>query len=445
MNVMPFRGTARFCSSMVMAPSALTPKTKVIVLGVTSHLAASIVRRALEIGHTVIGTSRASDFKGLNPSKNLELSHIPRDKVTDVEAWKRFAESKLFLGDSVLVVNAMGGAHCEGDETLLTKNIDPVVAALDGIQTVAKVRGLKKFHFLNISSLAAEICSDSGYGKAKKECDNILLARGPEDMTILRVSYAMNPPAINGGITPVSDEHWYAADQLAAMPFQIVLGDKEVPMQPVAHSDIADVVCNSLSFKGKEIINAVGPEIVTQVVFAGFFAKVLGKDFNPILVNPQVGTLLAKHFSKGHFSLYAIDAINKGGILRDPGPFKLRKRGPLLSIEDQYKMKENDEISIVAPPIKEHLKEIFKKIIRSPEAARDAFLAGRIFIADQFSTISTCIFARLIIGFFGTLCKGAIIPVKRDGVSYKVKITDKDEFNEKARLNINKFAQTGRV
>lgn len=443
MSIACLKGAARFCSIKGSVSSIIAPKTKVIVLGGTSHLAGSIVHRALELGYSVIGTSRAVDFKGLKPSGNLDLVHIPADRVTDVATWKKFAESKIFFGDRVLVVNAMGGANCEALETLETKNIDPVVAALEGIQSVAKVRALEKFHFLNLSSLAAEICSESGYGKAKKECDSILLEKGPEDMTILRVSYAVNPPARGGGTNSVSDEHWYSVDQLATLPFQIVLGDKDVPMQPVALSDIADVACNSLFFKGKETVYAVGPQIVSQMYFAKFFANVLGKKFNPLFVDSKVGALLAKHFSKGHFSSYAIEAINKGGIVRDPGPFELRKGSPLLTLEDQYKIKDGEEISIVALPIIAHLRESIKKVFTNPEVARDTFSATRIFLADKFVGLRPGVFSAWVQAAFEALCRiGPSTSVTRDGVSYRVKIVAKDDFNKTARLNANKFAKS---
>ncbi len=364
--------TERMYSSTAALAAPKVPK--VIVLGATSHIAGGVVLEALRRGCDVTGTSRRPDFKGLKPSTNLDLVVIPKDKVTDVATWKKFAAGVIKSGDDVLVVNAMGGAHPEEGLTLEDLNIHPVVAALEGIQTVAKIKGVERFHFLQFSSASTEVCADP-YGDTKRKANKTILEMGPADTTILSVGYALSAPVRDGGKLLISNEHDYSPDQLAYMPLQIILGDGNVPIQPVALSDIAEVACNSLDYRGKETIFAVGPEIVTQTDLVKFFCTLMGRDFNPIDLPLDVATLIVKHFAKGHFAPYAVEAVSKGGIILPHGPFEARKGSSLLKLKDIYPVREGDEFVTVAPPIKAHLREVVRKIATDPGAARDSLLA----------------------------------------------------------------------
>ena len=358
----------------------------VIILGGTGHLGSKIAESALKRGWRVYATTRQKNAGGLASAERFTWLTMPSESVADSSKWKALVDKLNLDGMKVLVVNAMGGAHPKKGESLYDLNAAPTFAAFEGIADSLEGKDIQSCSYVHYSSLAAELVKDE-YGAVKTKIDETLMAtKKLANLTILRVSYALEQGINRVQNVYVDNKHAYAPEQTACLPLQPVLGDGNQPVPVVFTTDIVDATFNTADRSGKTVINTISSEKVTQIALAKVFTEMIGKKFRPLHIPLHEAKLLAKHFPMGHFAPYAVEYCEVvPNIFMCYKPFEELLGRPTMTIEEGYLIPDGHKLDYAKPPIKEHSKMVFRKLRTCPEARRDTFKAISGIIYSSFS------------------------------------------------------------
>ena len=157
-----------------------------------------------------------------------------------------------------------------------------------------------------------------------------------------------------------------------------VLGTGNQFQQPVYQGDLFEAIINASAVDHHEIIDALGPDVMTQKEMFEFFAKLSGRKFKPVSIPYGLAKVIAEHFPMGRISAYSIAAFqeleqeHKNKPLCDKAFTQLVGR-PTLGMKDVYLC--NDEsgepIVLARPPVVEHIQAIAAKLLRCPKARRE--------------------------------------------------------------------------
>lgn len=147
--------------------------------------------------------------------------------------------------------------------------------------------------------------------------------------------------------------------------------------QPVYVGDLVQALFNGMEANQNCVINAVGPEQMTQESMVKFFLDLAGKPFKPVKIPYEICEVMAKHFPKGRLAPYAVSLLKHmerntpEPLSKDPFETIVGKQ--LTTISHIYERSENKNFKFPKSPIFEHMQEILRAILIIPEARRDFF------------------------------------------------------------------------
>jgi uncharacterized protein YbjT (DUF2867 family) len=346
-------------------------KPTVLVLG-HGNLGNKVAEEAARQGHRVLITSRTK--KSIQLSKNVSIVNTPESTTKDQKFWRDLIGQNIQEKGRLLVVNGIGGTHPRPGETLHDLNVKTMVSSLSGIADgVKQNKSISDLHVVHYSSIAADY-SDHEYGQVKKEAEERAMSLGIDNLTALRVGYAVEPLIQGEHTNVIQNQHYYGPEQAVQLPCVPLIGDKQnrnrVMLQPVAMDDVAKATLNAAHTTGKHVIDAVGPELLTQEQFFHFFSDLLGKEFKPFYIPIETARLLAKHFSLGHFAPFAVEYCARNGIVLSPDKFEALVGDRLQTLADMYAGSDKP-LEFSRPPLVKHAKQIVSTLSSSAEARKD--------------------------------------------------------------------------
>jgi hypothetical protein len=275
--------------------------------------------------------------------------------------------------EEIVFINLLGASVAPPGKTLEDVNLIPATSAMEGLIRFRNQKG-KRCAFKHISSVAATVLDDSThYSKVRNLADKKLLEKAKSEnisFTSLRPGLIFNElqkdRMINMG-------HPYSPEQLSALPFQLILASGNQKMQPVFEKDLVEATLNAAELEHQEIIDALGPEIITQKEMMEFFVKLSQRKFRPLHIPIEVAKTISEFCPKGRFAPYAMDlfkalenpSINKP--LCDKKFKKVLNRTP-LSMRDVYYIIGQEPLILAKPPVIDHMKKITYKLLSSKDA-----------------------------------------------------------------------------
>ena len=148
--------------------------------------------------------------------------------------------------------------------------------------------------------------------------------------------------------------------------------------QPVYVGDLLEALFNGMESEETFLVNAVGPEAMTQEDMIKFFLNLADKPFKPVTIPHEVSKIIATHCPKGRLAPYSVsllDHFEENSVILCKKEFETLLRKPLTGIGQIYN---NDNLlTFPSSPILEHLVEIIKTISKNERARKDFI---RIFI-----------------------------------------------------------------
>ncbi len=347
----------------------------IMVAGASGHLGSKAMVQAAQEGAQVIGVVRNPTYTRIyNP--NVSVVALSETEMKDPEAWERLVRS-FGKGKNLTLVNAVGkasGVLAELRET----NVKPTAAMAKGLENVAKSRECAHVSFVQLSSLAADMLNETPYGRSKLEADAAIMAtcQSLAHVMMLRIGYTVPALSPDKDSALMTSTHAYEAPQMTMLPYQVLIGSGRQMLQPLSEDDVVGAMLATVK-GGMSIIRAVGHDKITQLDFVRFFSNLVGREFNPLHIDYDTAYHLAHHFPKGHLQPYAVDGCR---LLEDRDWFfdvdpltKLLGRAP-KTLEELYHT--GQEIVITRPPCKEHIMEIFKRVVSDPDARRASLLVA---------------------------------------------------------------------
>jgi len=171
------------------------------------------------------------------------------------------ADVKRAMSRSNVVINCIGSMQ----ETLKYSFHDAHVATSYRIAKIAKELDIK--YFIQMSSVAAHVNSDSRWLRAKAESENVVRAFFP-NATILRCTHVYGP----------EDRFLNRYASMATnLPFVPIINEGVNRLQPIFVHDVAHAVLNALAMPEAigQTFNLGGPEVMTQSEFVEFIFKTM--------------------------------------------------------------------------------------------------------------------------------------------------------------------------
>lgn len=151
--------------------------------------------------------------------------------------------------------------------------------------------------------------------------------------------------------------------------------------QPVYLGDIVKALFNGMETQETHLVNAVGPDAISQEDMIKFFLDFKGKPFKPLHIPKEVAMVVAKHCPKGRFAPYAVGLL---GHLDEEKPQPLCKRpfeklvgSPLKSLRDIYPKTLNAQIIFPPSPVLDHLIEYIIHIAKNREARQEFLFVAK--------------------------------------------------------------------
>ena len=362
-------------SKMAMSSDAgrdsLSMKKLMVITGATGEMGPGFIVEALKNGFQVLACTR-------NPSKYKETPYLkyvqtPEHKLAQPAHWESLLEEHAAKYQEVALLNLLGASVPPKGKTYEDINLHPVTSAMEGMIHFRNRHG-KRCSFQHLSSIAATIMgNDHPYSRVRKLADEMLLEMAKESQmsfTSLRPGLIFNELRENHMIHM---GHAYSPEQLASLPVHLVLGSGKQIQQPVFEKDLYEAMLNATEMDHQIIVDAVGPDTITQKELFKFFADLANKTFRPLHIPTGVAKAIAEYCPKGRFAPYAMQLfetlerpeINKP--LSDRG-FKQLVGRETMSLQDVYHNQGEEQIVLARPPVLEHASEIFLKMIRDSKA-----------------------------------------------------------------------------
>lgn len=389
------------------------------IQGGTSHIASSVRAGALKKNWKVISAQRKDTFSKLQNSLKTEFEKDGLKFVKLIDATNR-DEVKNLLCDNIdsnfqgtiVFFNAIGGVNLSKSATLEKLNYDSAVSFASAINEFVSKKDKIHSILIHCSSIAANLISNSEYGKIKLKTDLELLSNKYMINCILcfRIGYVVQSLIRPG---EMSHAHAFGQEQLAYFfPLQpVIVYDKNPSKEeektgmiyPVHMDDLVQAVTNvPAKFQNKKniklIINAVGSEGYTQADFSKFYTDLMNKPFEPYNIHIEDFEVLATEFPLGHIAKYAaeyfrqrtaekIDEASFKELLgRDLTPLKkIAEEIKALSCPESEKLKKLE----VMNPIGEYALVLLKNFPRSSKKAKKVLVSFIFLYSLQYAIYKT--------------------------------------------------------
>lgn len=349
-----------------------------LVTGATGEFAPGLIVQAISQGYKVVACSRRKQI-----SKNpefLQWIQVNENGLGNSESWNAVLDRIGKQVDQISAVNLIGASVPPPGKKLEDVNVRPALGLYGGLKAYAADNPNKTVVMVHMSSICASVLGNAhSYAAMRKYVDDTITT----DMD--RVNAVVFRPGLifndlcDGNM--VNMGHPYSPEQFATLPIHPVIGSGNQIQQPVYQRDLVDAIVNACSAEHDEIIDAVGPESMTQAEMFEFFVKLRGGKFRMVRIPYNFGHVMAKHFPKGRIAPYSIAAFER---LDDPEekplsvePFQSYVGHPLSSMAEVYgKVKPEDGPIILArPPILAHIRDIAWKMLSLSAVRREVFEA----------------------------------------------------------------------
>lgn len=354
------------------------------ITGSTGELGPGLLKRSLQRGYKVIACSRNPRFTSPN-SDMLEFHKTTEEELIDKDYWASLIDSKVKKGKAnpklVSVINLIGAAVPPPGKTLEDINVKPPLAIHKGLQQYAENNQDVKSTFVHISSICATVLGDKHpYSAMRKSVDEQVTVKTDHVFsTVLRPGLVFNNMR-EGNM--INMGHAYSPEQFATFPVHFVIGSGEQIQQPVWQDDLSDAIINATNATEDSIVDAVGPESMTQSEMFEFFVKLRGGVYRKVRIPYEFGHVIANYFPKGRIAPYSIAAFE--ALDRDEHkkplptePFENLVGHRLSSMSDIYYIRSDEPIILSRPPVIEHIKEIFGTLLTNEDARREVFNATK--------------------------------------------------------------------
>lgn len=325
---------------------------------------------------------------------------------SDPKAWFRDVELQNAIkeANNILVVNAIANAtpsYVDG-ETFECCNETPVLAFANGL--ISNCLKGKTITFVNISSIAPAYLSltdrpwDKRYVYARLrdriDLDLInLFKKHVEKQNVtfrfvsLRPGFVFTTPKKKGDSHWVNTEYAYSPEQLASMCVPCVLGTGTQRTRPVYSEDIAKAIFNITKTNIDGIVDAVGPEVMTQNEMITFFNELIGrKSFSPFSIPYEFAKSIAAFAPKGRLAPYSVAILEdlekhaSHDVAMDKFESLLGERPK--SMRDVYKLE--GRIFLTNLPLLEHSREIIKNMVLCGQEKKVFFKVARKYAPNFF-------------------------------------------------------------
>jgi nucleoside-diphosphate-sugar epimerase len=260
-------------------------------------------------------------------AKREVLRHLNDKEITEVGAWQRMFTKLSNGATNIHFVNTMGTGIEPKENFFEDINMISIRSALEALQTL-KIRK----NIAHISSIAATYYPLSEkslshfqwlgmvFSLNKRRIERLLIT--PEiPTTILRTGFVFNDVQKDGTIVSGYD---YSPEQFTNWYLHPLVGSGKQSHQPVYMGDLVEGIFNGLESNQTQVVNAVGPETMTQAETIKFFVDLANRPFKPIHMHGEMAAVIAKHFPKGMLTSHAV------AILRylDESPLKPFSKEP---------------------------------------------------------------------------------------------------------------------
>ena len=345
-----------------------------VITGATGEIAPGIIERAIARGYKVVACSRRKK-RSINP-EILQWVQIKEEDIGNSNVWNELLEKLAKNASRISAVNLIGAAVAPVGKKLEDINVKPALALHSGLESFAEDHPEIAVTMVHLSSICASVLLDSHpYSAMRKYVDDTITTSADKvNAVVLRPGLVFNNL---GEGNMVNMGHPYSPEQFATLPIHPVIGSGNQIQQPVYQEDLSDAIINATYATEDAIIDAVGPESMTQAEMFKFFVDLRGGTFRMVRIPYSFGHVMASHFPKGRIAPYSIAAFER---LDDPAdepfpvePFQAYVGHELKSMSDVY-LNSNEEdgpIILARPPILEHIGEIASKIIYQPETRRE--------------------------------------------------------------------------
>ncbi|MBA3239120.1 MAG: hypothetical protein H0T62_12335 [Parachlamydiaceae bacterium] len=296
----------------------------------------------------------------------------------DTSHWEGFFTDIIKNADSLSVVNTIGAAVAPKGKSLKDINEKPILSILEALKKIKKiplrighVSSIAATYFPNDPKLHANIDSQAKeYCLGRKNVD-LILAESPILTTILRPGFIFND-VISGRL--IDTGHDYSPEQFTTLLLHPVIGSGTQPHQPVYVGDLVQALFNGMETDQNHLVDAVGPESMTQKEMIKFFLDLEEKPIRSVSIPHEVSAVIAKYFPKGRLAPYSV-ALLKHLEEHDRNPlctasFEALVGKDLIKMRDIYKIPV-DGFIYPSSPIPQHLVEIISGIATNSEARRD--------------------------------------------------------------------------
>lgn len=357
--------------------------TLVLLTGARAQMGPAFIQNSLQRDFRVVGCSRKKeDF--LHPFVNIVQTDS--NKIMHSQFWEDVLVEHASHCGEVLLINTIGTALATEGCTIEDINERPVLAAAEALVKYGEKRGIR-VAIGQVSSIAASIFDPKHperyspeavrYSSSKQRVDQKL-----QELDIPNTS--IRPGIVFSDLSKgiLDPGHDYSPEQFAEMPLHPILGSGMQVQQPVYIGDVVNGMLNGLQKDEAHLLDAVGPEVLTQEEMFQFFVELKGKKFRPIAIPYELAEVIAKHFPRGRIAPYAIDLFKQ--IDQSNAPFCSKKfeavvGKQLVSLSGLYNNLEGKEVVFRSPPVKDHIKQILHELQNNPEARRDFFRMMRKF------------------------------------------------------------------
>jgi len=356
-----------------------SPKVMVLT-GATAQMAQPIIAEALERNYEVVACARNPEAVKANLPLHPRIKVVTTPKP-NVAAWSELLQEHVKDGSRVKLVNTIGAAVPPKGQTLREVNELPVLSAAEALAKQSKRFSRCAIgHFSTIAASYLPECPKaqaSMHPKALEYCQGRVsvdkaLGQFGLPATIVRPGFIFTD--LRGGRV-IDTRHPYSPEQFATLPLHPVLGSGKQPQQPVYDGDVILALLNGIEQDEFQIIDAVGPETLSQSEMFEFFVQLKGGKFCPIKVPFDLAGVIAAHFPKGRVAPYSIDMFrimdehNKGALCKRK--FESLVGRPLKKMSEVYGQSKDEPFVFAKPPIQCHAKEILEGMLKDKEARSD--------------------------------------------------------------------------
>lgn len=212
---------------------------KILIIGGTGFIGRSVTGRLLLDGHSVtVGTRDVRTVRNCFPS--AKPLFVDMNKMTYHGDWDNITSG------IDCIINVAGILQSNTKDSSFAIHTQAPEALLHS----ARQNGVKKF--VHISAITAEPDAETHYAQDKYSFESILKQSENIDWTILKPSFVYGSGSY-GGSSLIRG--------LSVIP--LVAGSGDYQFQPIHKDDLTEVIVRSVEQYNGQILDVVGPEVVT--------------------------------------------------------------------------------------------------------------------------------------------------------------------------------------